>query len=116
MCSVMSADDSCRDCRSVLIARNSTPAICGLDHAVDGVGAATADADDADDGLPDRPGLAERRLALIAVAAGEDVVDLVLGPDVAARSRPPAGVEGSSRFSGSSEEKAERRRSCGDGM
>ena len=34
---------------SVLTAMNSTPAHAGVDHAVDGVGAAAADADDLDD-------------------------------------------------------------------
>ena len=48
MCSVMSAVDCCSDCRSVLIARNSTPAHLGLDHAVDGVDARAADAHHAD--------------------------------------------------------------------
>ncbi len=36
-------------CASVLTAMNSTPAQAGVDHAVDGVRAAAADADDLDD-------------------------------------------------------------------
>ena len=46
----MSASSISSACASVLTAMNSTPASTCLDHAVDGVGAAAADADDLDDG------------------------------------------------------------------
>ena len=72
----------------------------GLDHAVDGVDAAAADADDADHGLAAasaRPG----------PSAGSRV-----GRAAARRRRAGRSIT----FSGISEEKAWRRRSCGEGM
>ena len=49
MFSLMSASHICSAWASVFTAMNSTPLQAGVDHAVDGVRAAAADADDLDD-------------------------------------------------------------------
>ena len=72
--SLMWASDCASDCESVLSAMNSTPADLGLDHAVDGVDAGAADADDAQLGL--------------AVAHGRGRAPLVLVGRRGRRSRP----------------------------
>ena len=48
MSSFTSASDSSSDCASVLTAMNSTPFKPGVDHPVDRVATAAADADDLD--------------------------------------------------------------------
>ncbi len=50
MSSLTSASLMSSACASVLTAMNSTPFRPGIDHAVDGIDAAAADADDLDDG------------------------------------------------------------------